>query len=792
MDRKSDMNGKRDKKSIFSHIFVSSCLFLILMPSVICAQDVRNRNVLVLHSFHRGHVWNDSITGGIESILVDNPVPSANLRIHYEYMDAERTNDPGHIQNLYEFFKKKYLHSDFDVIIATDDPAFNFLFKYRQQLFPATPVVFCGVNYFDEFEMFGHEMFTGVVESIDILRTVKVALRLHPKTKNVLVIVDKSETSIATIKTFVQNFKHLKKPSMFHFITDLTIEEVQQKLSRLSNDTLVLYVNFTSDRSGKNFSIKESLHLMMKDCTVPIYSFWDCSLGHGIVGGMMASGGAQGRKAAKMALQILKGENVRDIPVVTESPNNYMFDYRQLKRFQIGQDLLPDGSEIINIPFSFYSEYKKLVWGGGSSIAGLALIIFVLLVNTFKRKRVEKSLKHFSSQLKILHKIDQAILEGNFSEKTARDVLRYLRYFYESFSASLLIFDLQKKNATVLAVDADENSKLTQGAVFPINLKNADALRKGKPIWNDDPDSPEKYSAIEDLLRADGISGYVSIPLVSNEELIGALNLSGGTRLGLHSEKINIIQDVAASLAVAVRNTQLLNEAMQHGKELERLSAKVFEAQESTCRKISYELHDEIGQSLTAVIINLSAIERMIPSSCSNKVLTLLADTKGAIDRLSTQAHDLSLNLWPPMLRDFGLIPTLRWHLGRIAETANIDAVFNATNFRERPAEEIESSLYRFVQEALNNVFKHAQASRVVVELTRSGEGVISVTVEDDGIGFDAEKYIGSDKLTDSLGLLGMRERIAFMGGKLYVWAHPGRGTRISAAMPWKKRTENG
>ena len=113
----------------------------------------------------------------------------------------------------------------------------------------------------------------------------------------------------------------------------------------------------------------------------------------------------------------------------------------------------------------------------------------------------------------------------------------------------------------VLAVDADNKSNLTKGAVFPIDLFNADALREGKPIWIDDLKFREKTSVVENLLKEDGISGYVSIPLMSNEELIGSLNLSGCTELSLHSEKIDIIQDVAVSLAVAIRNTQLLNKS---------------------------------------------------------------------------------------------------------------------------------------------------------------------------------------------------------------------------------------
>lgn len=761
---------------------------LITFPAWVAnSQNIYHRNILILHSFHKGHVWNDSISDGVESFLNDHRIPSTNLHLFYEYMDVERINDPEHTQNLFSYFRKKYAEYNFDLIIASDDPAFNFLFKYQQTLFPATPVVFCGVNYFDEFDMFGHELFTGVLENIDILKTVNIALQLHPETKKILVIVDNSETSIATIKTFVKNFKYFDNPAMFNFITFQSIEKIQQKLSRLPSDTLVFYVNFIVDSAGNRFSAQESIKLMVKNCQSPVYSFWDSYLGNGIVGGLMASGSEQGKKAAQIALRILKGEDVRNIPVDKESPNKYMFDHKQLRRFHIKSDTLPENSEIINIPFSFYAEYKRLVWGVVASIIGLALTIFVLLLNIFKRKQVEISLKRFSKQLKILHEIDRAILEENFSEKAVSNVLQYVRTLYASFRASLFIFNFKKKTATVMAVDADKESSLSQGAVFPIDLFNAEALRDGKPLWIDDLKSSGKFSIVEDLLKEKGISGYMSIPLISGGGLIGSLNLSGFTPDQLHSEETDIIEDLATSLAVAIRNMQLLKKIRRHERELEKLSAKVIEAQELTYRKISFELHDEIGQALTGVIINLSTIEKILAPDSNQKIKTLLADSKDTIDRLSEQTHDLSLNLWPPMLRDFGLETTLGWYLERIGEKVDIEVNFNMSDTMERLTEEFETTIYRLVQEATTNVLKHAEASRLNVSLSRKSHDMISVIVQDNGKGFQMDEFVDNDKIKDRLGLLNMRERVAFLGGRLNILAHPGAGVRITADIPWKQ-----
>jgi signal transduction histidine kinase/ABC-type uncharacterized transport system substrate-binding protein len=770
--------------------FVLISFFLILALSSASADEKATQDILILHSFHKGHIWNDSISNGIDNIIIQKSKPGITTNLYYEYMDTERVHGSMYTLTLYEFLRKKYSNSRFDVIIATDDSAFRFLMDYQKKIFPDTPVVFCGVNYFEEFEMFGHELFTGVVESIDIRQTVETALSLHPETKNILVVVDRTDTSIATIKTFIQTFKHFKDPSMFKFIKAQSFVELQGTLASLSHDTIVLFVNFTVDRNGQKISMREGLSQITKKCSVPIYSFWDNYLGNGILGGKMASGSAHGRKAAEIALRILSGDPVSSIPVFKESLNQHLFDFEQMQRFEINKDDLPAGSQIINVPFSFYHTYKKLVWAITASIAGLSLIILVLVLNTFKRKRVEKSLKHFTNQLHLLHKIDRAILAGKFSHKITWEVLEYVRDLNDSHWASVVLFDFRKKTGTLDAVDSDTGNLSQEGIAYPIDEFSPDDLNNGKSIVFNCKEFPEN-SFFSDILSKHGVDCFTSIPLISNNNLIGALNLSANSHSATNFKTFDIIEEVAASLAVAIQSVRFQRAGNRYQKELERLSAKVFEMQESTCRKISFELHDEIGQSLTAATINLTAIEKLIKPGVAERIPGLVTDTKNIVNHLSDQTHDLSLNLWPPMLRDFGLEPTLDWYLERISEKVNIELVFDGSDFIERPAEEIETALYRLSQEALNNVLKHAKATRVDISITRKENGWIFFMVEDNGIGFDLETTLSDEKMNDRLGILGMRERISILGGKLNIWSARNKGTRVSADIPWKEKIEH-
>ena len=751
------------------------------------AQASPHKRILILHSFHKGHVWNDSISQGIDTGLARVDASTMGIRAYYEYMDAERFDDADHMHQLADFLNNKYRDMAFDVIIATDDSAFRFLLGEKKKIFPDTPVVFCGVNYFEEFEMFGHDRFTGVVERIDILATVRTALRLHPRTKKILVVVDQSDTSIATIKTFVKNFKEMENPAIFQFIPTLSMEALQDEVSSLPPDSIVLFVNFTMDKTGRKFTMQEGLELVAHASNAPIYTFWDNYLEFGVVGGMMASGSAHGEKAAEIALRILSGTPVQSIAVFKESLNRHMFDYRQMVRFNIKEASLPPGAEVIHVPFSFYDTYKELVWGIVASIAGLGMIILILVMNTFKRRRVERSLTYYSNQLRVLNTIDRAVLAGSFSSETVRDVLHYVRGLYVCPWACVVTFDFEKKRATVVAVESASGQEVAEGCSFPIGEFNPEALARGRRMTVLG-DEAAKNTLLSRLSTVEGgLDGFVSVPLMANDELIGSLNLSRFLDPGFTIENLDIVKEVATSLAVAIQSVNLIEATLQHGHELERLSAKVFEMQETTCRKISFELHDEIGQSLTAATLNLAAMKKMIAAGGGARLMDLLADTEEIVGHLYEQAHDLSISLWPPMLRDFGLGPTLRWYLSRIGEKVDLALHLDAPDFPQRPSEEIEAAVYRIAQEALNNILKHARASRVNISLTRRTDGMILFRVEDDGVGFDVQEMSAGGPRSHKMGLLGMRERIACLGGRFTITSSKGTGTLISTEIPWER-----
>ena len=217
------------------------------------------------------------------------------------------------------------------------------------------------------------------------------------------------------------------------------------------------------------------------------------------------------------------------------------------------------------------------------------------------------------------------------------------------------------------------------------------------------------------------------------------------------------------------------------------LSQRVVEVQEEERRHLARELHDEIGQVLTAISINLNAIKR----TSSAEVLPRLEECIGIVNDAIEQVQHLSLDLRPAMLDELGLVPTLRWYVDRQAQRVGYQAHFAADPDEMRLRPTMATAVFRVAQEALTNVARHAQARRVRVTL-RLVEGALRLVVRDDGVGFDPKTTLCRGTSGRGLGLLGMRERASLLGGRVAIRSTPGRGTQTRLTLPLKTTDEGG
>jgi PAS domain S-box-containing protein len=311
---------------------------------------------------------------------------------------------------------------------------------------------------------------------------------------------------------------------------------------------------------------------------------------------------------------------------------------------------------------------------------------------------------------------------------------------------------------------------------------------KGEPSFVDHETCvhPEDWPTLDGAVRKAGQDGTpfdLVFRIVKPGGEMGWMHAIGTTsrdEQGNVTKLFGTAQDITA-----LRQTE---EALRKSeKRLRILTSQLFAAEEEQRKRISLELHDELGQTLAAIQFNLEAIEEELPSDAAFTTREKLEETGSIVDQASEKIHELSILLRPPMLDDLGLVSTLRWNLNRFSKMSNLEIKFFATNFDERVDQDTETVLYRVVQEALNNVAKHAEAKRVLVELHRERD-VVACCIEDDGKGFDVNETLAEEQMTARIGLQGMRHRVSLLKGSLAVDSRKGHGTRISVEIPLRSR----
>lgn len=211
----------------------------------------------------------------------------------------------------------------------------------------------------------------------------------------------------------------------------------------------------------------------------------------------------------------------------------------------------------------------------------------------------------------------------------------------------------------------------------------------------------------------------------------------------------------------------------QYTEQLEVLSRRLLKAQEDERRAIARELHDEVGQALTAVKLSLATLRRRAGEGDA----AMLADLMGIVDQAIAQVRDRSLDLRPPMLDDIGLAGTLEWLISRLQAKVSLRITADIAPLAERPAPEVESAAFRIIQEALTNVLRHAGARAATVRLWQE-DGLLCLSVKDDGAGFDPQAR------GTGFGLSGMRERALLLGGEFMLDSCHGGGAEIRARLP--------
>ena len=367
--------------------FVS--LFLLLITAHIHADQVKH--VLLLQSYNHGHPWEDDVTAGVQKAFSES---NQIIWLSIEYLDTKRIKSDKYFQSLVQLFEEKFKNEQFDLIIANDDNAFEFALNYRRKLFDSAPVVFCGLSYNPTERLKTEKGVTGIVQTIEFKKTMNLALKLHPHADQLVVINDRTVTGLKRTPQIRKALQELDRPIKQSFYDDLTVDELQDIVKRMPPTALLFIHLFNRDKTGKQVTREELMKLVKGSYIGPIYAARKSFLGHGIVGGFLSDGKKHGTAVAKIALSVLHGESIDNIPVIVSGFDVPAFDYQEVVLQRIPFESLPAKSTIVNKPFSFYETYKMQIYMLSALVILFLLSIVMLILYLVTRYRSERELRH--------------------------------------------------------------------------------------------------------------------------------------------------------------------------------------------------------------------------------------------------------------------------------------------------------------------------------------------------------------------------------------------------------------
>jgi signal transduction histidine kinase len=382
---------------------------------------------------------------------------------------------------------------------------------------------------------------------------------------------------------------------------------------------------------------------------------------------------------------------------------------------------------------------------------------------SIENARLYENSTRWLRQLESLNEVGLALASEVELEPLLGIVARRLR---ELVDARLVLIALPSGDTLRVAAAEGEGSEGVVGMQLGFGGSKAGrVLERGRSERIDSVlDDPE---IDQGAARRLGVHSALFVPLVARGRAIGVViaHDRNGPNARFSDDDVRLAETLAARAAIAVELSERV------GRDVLR---RVVQAQEAERKRLARELHDETGQALTSILLGLKPLEQV----GDDRVAEAVASVRELVVSTLQDVRRLAVELRPAALDDFGLLPAVERLTHTFREQTGMHVELESRLPEQRLPAEVETALYRIIQEALTNVVKHSGASRVSILLTERDHGVAAM-VEDDGMGFETET-----ERDDGLGLVGMRERIGLVGGRLHIESSTGAGTTIVAEVP--------
>jgi signal transduction histidine kinase/ABC-type uncharacterized transport system substrate-binding protein len=520
-----------------------------------------------------------------ESIAVEQGIRStlesavgSGVDLYTEYLDLGLLSKDQSERLLTRFLRQKYQGRKVDLVIPVAFPALRFFLQHRAEIFPGVPAIFCAANLDATGGLDLGPDITGVRLRSEWGATLEAALTVDPGIRQVIVITGTSEIDRDLEAAAAEDLGRYRKRVALTYLTGLPMAQLLDAVARLPKDSIVLFVSLLRDGAGRLFTNPEAVSLLARASNVPVYSWSETNLGHGIVGGRLASFERQGIRAAELGLRILRGEQPKNVPIVDGEGAAYIFDVRQLRRWGIGENRLPQGSIVRYQDPSLWTLYRGYVIGG-VLILGVTSLMWGLLLQRAGRKRVQLSLDERLRFESLLSELSAGLIHVSLNalDDEIGQGLRQVGEFLKVDRANLHEYVAEGVVVRISwAVEGVEPlSRIMEPDHFPWATER---FRGGHIVRFSRLDELPEHAAIDrQSYQRSGTQSDLSLPLGAGHSLLGVLSFDS-----VRSERtwpdellprLQLLSEVFAAALERRRAELALNERLRFEALLSELSA---------------------------------------------------------------------------------------------------------------------------------------------------------------------------------------------------------------------------
>jgi len=370
-----------------------ACLTIaFLAVAVPCLAET---TILVVHTYSEDWPMRNSIDQGLRRTF--NTRKAGEVNVFFETLDVRRFPDPDYKDLMLDYLHRKYERIQPTVIIAVHDTSFDFLQSHRSELFPSAPIVALLTR---QRPIAPDANITALWNSSSFTQTVTAMLALQPRTRHVLVVNTALASNTALNDDVRRQLSRFGDLVAIDYVQDLPLEAALARVRALTPDSAVLMLRLAIDTAGVPLDPRLGFEALLRAAPVPVYVISDQAVGTGAVGGVVFDTAGTGERLAMTALRLVDGARAGDIPP-TDAPETALFDWRQLKRWDLPLDALPSGSRLLNQEWTLWERYRWYIVMAATVIFAQGLLISGLLVQRARRRRAERQVRESERSLRV-------------------------------------------------------------------------------------------------------------------------------------------------------------------------------------------------------------------------------------------------------------------------------------------------------------------------------------------------------------------------------------------------------